>query len=47
MTALREGRTEILNETSPDILAGIHEAYLEAGAECLIPGRPRAGYVSA
>ena len=30
-----EGCNEILNVTRPDILAGIHEAYLQAGAECL------------
>ena len=30
-----EGCNEILNVTRPDIVSGIHEAYLEAGAECL------------
>ncbi len=30
-----EGCNEILNVTRPDIVTGIHEAYLEAGAECL------------
>src|SRR5215469_5341179 len=30
-----EGCNEILNVTRPDIVTAIHEAYLEAGAECL------------
>ncbi len=30
-----EGCNEILNVTRPDIVAGIHEAYLEAGADCI------------
>src|SRR3984885_7934210 len=30
-----EGCNEILNVTRPDIVTGIHEAYLEAGADCL------------
>jgi 5-methyltetrahydrofolate--homocysteine methyltransferase len=30
-----EGCNEILNVTRPDVVAGIHEAYLEAGAECV------------
>src|SRR5579863_3917516 len=30
-----EGCNEILNVTRPDIVSGIHEAYLEAGADCL------------
>jgi len=30
-----EGCNEILNVTRPDIVTGIHEAYLQAGAECL------------
>jgi 5-methyltetrahydrofolate--homocysteine methyltransferase len=30
-----EGCNEILNVTRPDIVAGIHEAYLEAGADCV------------
>ncbi len=30
-----EGCNEILNVTRPDILTAIHEAYLDAGAECL------------
>jgi 5-methyltetrahydrofolate--homocysteine methyltransferase len=35
-----EGCNEILNVTRPDILAGIHEAYPEAGAECLTTPPP-------
>jgi hypothetical protein len=34
----REGCNEILNVIRPDILAGIHEAYRQAGAEWLPPG---------
>jgi 5-methyltetrahydrofolate--homocysteine methyltransferase len=30
-----EGCNEILNITRPDIVAGIHEAYLDAGADCI------------
>ena len=30
-----EGCNEILNVTRPDIVAGIHEAYLDAGADCV------------
>ena len=30
-----EGCNEILNVTRPDIVAGIHDAYLEAGADCV------------
>src|SRR5579875_976539 len=30
-----EGCNEILNITRPDIVTGIHEAYLEAGADCI------------
>src|SRR6201982_3081285 len=30
-----EGCNEILNVTRPDIVAGVHEAYLDAGADCL------------
>jgi 5-methyltetrahydrofolate--homocysteine methyltransferase len=30
-----EGCNEILNVTRPDIVTGIHEAYLEAGADCI------------
>jgi 5-methyltetrahydrofolate--homocysteine methyltransferase len=30
-----EGCNEILNVTRPDIVTGIHETYLEAGADCL------------
>jgi 5-methyltetrahydrofolate--homocysteine methyltransferase len=30
-----EGCNEILNVTRPDIVIGIHEAYLEAGADCV------------
>src|SRR6266568_3050159 len=30
-----EGCNEILNVTRPDIVAGVHEAYLEAGADCV------------
>jgi 5-methyltetrahydrofolate--homocysteine methyltransferase len=30
-----EGCNEILNVTRPDIVTGIHEAYLEAGADCV------------
>ncbi len=30
-----EGCNEILNVTRPDIVSGIHEAYLEAGADCI------------
>src|SRR6202451_4807149 len=30
-----EGCNEILNVTRPDIVTGIHEAYLAAGADCL------------
>src|SRR6202050_2010115 len=30
-----EGCNEILNITRPDIVTAIHEAYLEAGADCL------------
>jgi 5-methyltetrahydrofolate--homocysteine methyltransferase len=30
-----EGCNEILNVTRPDIVTGVHEAYLEAGADCL------------
>ena len=30
-----EGCNEILNITRPDIVTGVHEAYLEAGADCV------------
>src|SRR5579859_78776 len=30
-----EGCNEILNVTRPDIVTGIHEAYLDAGADCV------------
>jgi len=30
-----EGCNEILNVTRPDVVTAIHEAYLEAGADCL------------
>src|ERR1700759_5611833 len=30
-----EGCNEILNVTRPDIVTGIHEAYLRAGADCV------------
>src|SRR6476620_4156286 len=30
-----EGCNEILNVTRPDIVAGVHEAYLDAGADCV------------
>src|SRR5947209_20447191 len=30
-----EGCNEILNVTRPDIVAGIHETYLQAGADCV------------
>jgi 5-methyltetrahydrofolate--homocysteine methyltransferase len=30
-----EGCNEILNVTRPDIVSGVHEAYLEAGADCV------------
>jgi len=30
-----EGCNEILNVTRPDIVSGIHDAYLEAGADCV------------
>ena len=30
-----EGCNEILNVTRPDIVTSIHEAYLEAGADCV------------
>src|ERR1700719_2509687 len=30
-----EGCNEILNVTRPDIVTGIHDAYLEAGADCV------------
>ncbi len=30
-----EGCNEILNVTRPDIVAGIHDAYLQAGADCV------------
>ncbi len=30
-----EGCNEILNVTRPDIVTGVHEAYLEAGADCV------------
>src|SRR3984957_2036639 len=30
-----EGCNEILNVTRPDIVTGIHEAYLQAGADCV------------
>ncbi|MGO8894281.1 MAG: methionine synthase [Streptosporangiaceae bacterium] len=30
-----EGCNEVLNVTRPDIVAGIHDAYLEAGADCV------------
>jgi 5-methyltetrahydrofolate--homocysteine methyltransferase len=33
-----EGCNEVPNLTRPDILAGIHETYPQAGAECLTPG---------
>src|SRR6202451_4547855 len=33
--AAYEGCNEILNVTRPDIVTGIHEAYLEAGADCV------------
>ncbi|MCC7275167.1 MAG: methionine synthase [Alphaproteobacteria bacterium] len=31
-----ENCTEILNETRPDLVRGIHEGYLEAGADCVL-----------
>jgi 5-methyltetrahydrofolate--homocysteine methyltransferase len=34
-----EGWNETLNVARPDILTGIHEAYPEAGTECLTPLR--------
>src|ERR1700693_391011 len=30
-----EGCNEILNVTRPDIVTAVHEAYLDAGADCL------------
>src|ERR1700744_3947263 len=30
-----EGCNEILNVTRPDIVAGIHDAYFDAGADCV------------
>src|SRR5882724_2507536 len=30
-----EGCNEVLNVTRPDIVSGIHEAYLEAGSDCI------------
>src|SRR3984885_524082 len=30
-----EGCNEILSVTRPDIVTGVHEAYLEAGADCV------------
>src|SRR2546430_5197470 len=30
-----EGCNEILNVTRPDIVTGVHEAYLQAGADCV------------
>jgi len=30
-----EGCNEILNVTRPDIVTGVHEAYFEAGADCV------------
>jgi len=30
-----EGCNEILNVTRPDIVTGVHDAYLEAGADCV------------
>src|SRR5258705_12242914 len=30
-----EGCNEILNVTRPDIVTAVHEAYLEAGADCV------------
>src|SRR5271163_825563 len=30
-----EGCNEILNVTRPDIVTGVHEAYLDAGADCV------------
>src|SRR5690349_24287381 len=42
-----EGCNEILNVTRPDIVTGVHEAYLQAGADCVTtnsfganPGNP-------
>src|SRR5260370_24849823 len=32
-----EGCNEILNVTRPDIVTAVHEAYLEAGADCVTP----------
>ena len=43
-----EGCNEILNVTRPDIVRGVHRAYLEVGADCVDdqhvrrePGQPR------
>src|SRR5271163_4451653 len=33
--ACYEGCNEILNVTRPDIVTAVHEAYLEAGADCV------------
>jgi 5-methyltetrahydrofolate--homocysteine methyltransferase len=30
-----EGCNEILNVTRPDIVTGVHDVYLEAGADCV------------
>jgi 5-methyltetrahydrofolate--homocysteine methyltransferase len=30
-----EGCNEILNVTRPDVVRGVHEAYLAAGADCV------------
>src|ERR1700750_516520 len=30
-----EGCNEILNVTRPDIVTGVHDAYLQAGADCV------------
>jgi S-methylmethionine-dependent homocysteine/selenocysteine methylase len=35
-----EGCNEILNVTRPDIVTGIHEAYLDAGADCVTTNSP-------
>ncbi|MFD1120614.1 homocysteine S-methyltransferase family protein, partial [Sphaerisporangium aureirubrum] len=30
-----EGCNEVLNATRPDVVAGVHDAYLSAGADCV------------
>ncbi|MFD1120869.1 homocysteine S-methyltransferase family protein, partial [Sphaerisporangium aureirubrum] len=30
-----EGCNEVLNVTRPDVVAGVHDAYLSAGADCV------------